>query len=159
MTEAEAKEAAGVFALMAEAELAIARLYEACAASDEEHGEVWKRIAASERGHAVAVEAMVERMLKLKGDGFKLGRRFQPEAIRAFVDQVKKSEADVKAGTLKGRVLYLMTRGLETAMLEDRFYEFVTGNDEEYRKLVSRIIAETRQHQTLMHAWASAAKG
>lgn len=159
MTEAEAKEAAGTLEMMAEAERAIARLYEACAAADPEHDDVWKRIAASERDHAAAVEGMIQRLLKLQGDGFRVGRKFSTDAIRAFIEQARKSEADVRSGELKGRVLYIMTRGLETAIVEDRFYEFLSTKDEEFHKLVDRIVAETRQHQALMHAWASAARG
>jgi len=51
----------------------------------------------------------------------------------------------------------MIARGLEAAVLEDRFYEFVTSKDEEFRKIVARIVAEERAHQALIEVWARAA--
>lgn len=157
MTEKEAKETAETLALMAEAERAMAVLYESCARVDTDRAEVWRRIAAAERRHAEGVDTMGAILVRMQGDGFRIGRTFSRDAIQAFIEQVRKNDADVKAGELKGRVLFMVTRGLETAILEDRFFEFVTTKDEDFRRLVDRITAETREHQRLMHAWVAAA--
>lgn len=157
MTEAEAKETAGTLALMAELERAIADLYRACAKADADRGEVWERLAGAERNHAVWVRALAKALLERKGEGFRAGRRFGRDTIQTLATQVRKNEMDVRAGSIKGRAMYLMARGLETTLIEDRFYELVTAQDEEHQKLVARIVAETREHQALMHAWAKAA--
>ena len=130
MTGAEARETAATLALMAESEVAIARLYEACAKVDADRREVWERIAGAERNHAKWVEAMARILLGRKGEGFRIGRKFEPKAVQAFSDQIRKNEADVQAGAIKGRVLYMVARGLEAALLEDRFFEIVATEDE-----------------------------
>jgi hypothetical protein len=157
MTGNEARQVAVTLVLMAETERAIGALYEACAKADADRGEVWRRVAAAERHHATGVGTMATILLRKKGEGFRVGRKFPPEAVRAFTDQVRKNEVDVKTGAIKGRVLYMIARGLETTLLEDRFYEFVATEDEAFRKLADRIVAETREHQTLMQAWVAAA--
>ncbi|MEK7477672.1 MAG: hypothetical protein AAB152_18795 [Candidatus Coatesbacteria bacterium] len=157
MTEAEARETAKTLMLMAASELAVGRLYMACAKADDDRREVWERIAGAERNHAKWIEAMAGMLLARNGEGFRIGRKFEPKAVEAFTDEVRKNEADVQTGAIKGRVMYMIARGIEAALLEDRFFEFVATEDEEYKKLVTRIVTETRQHQTLMQAWVKAA--
>ena len=91
------------------------------------------------------------------GEGFRIGRRFDPAAVKAFIERIKKNEVDARAETICGRVLFLVARGLEEAILETQFYEHLLSDDKDYRALVDTIAAETRAHQALMNSWAKAA--
>jgi hypothetical protein len=157
MTEAEARTAVGTLALVAEGERAVGRYYLVCAEKNPEHADVWKTIAAAEQRHTEAIGTMAKMIVHANGEGYRIGRRFDPEAVKLFIERVKKNEADARAGAIAGRVLFLVARGLEEAILETQFYELVLSDDPDYRALVEVIAAETHAHQALMNAWAKAA--
>jgi len=137
-----------VLELLIRHELAIKRLYEACAVAFPERRDLWQGIAGDEQRHSDTLEALRSGDSADKGSWF--GNRLKPQAIKSSIAYVEKQTARAEGGYLSLREALSVARDLETALLEKQFSR-MSGSAA--AKVLLGLAADTEGHR---RAFASA---
>ena len=153
MSDKEARLA--VVDLLAEHEMAIARLYEAYARMGMESGEFWASLAAEEKEHARWIGEL-RRAVEEDAVGFDRGR-FSVESLRTSLAYVKEEVAKAEAGAIPLLEALSKAMDLENALIERRFFEVFDDDAEPVRRALERLSKETFEHRDrLAAAWEKA---
>jgi len=127
--------------LLAENERAIGSLYEEYARHLPEHEDFWLGLAAEERQHAEWIEQLGASESATSG----LKPRFTIEAIRTFAAYIREQHGYAKQGTTMAASV-ATAYGIETALMERRFFEQRPQMSPDEAAVIARIRRETEQH-------------
>jgi hypothetical protein len=153
MSEREARLA--VVDLLAEHELALARLYEAYARAEVESGEFWSQLAEEEKEHARWIGEL-KRAVEEDAVGFDRGR-FSVESVKTSLGYVEEEVARAEAGARSLVEALSKAMDLENALIERRFFEVFDGDAEPVRRVLRRLSEGTFAHrERLAAAWEKA---
>jgi hypothetical protein len=136
---------------LGEFELALADLYEACHAACDPDDDLWPDLVKAEKRHSGYLER-ISRLIRADPGAFGPGRPITPAAADSQIQYVRKRTAEVAGGGIAPRTALLIAADLERSILESRFYELVTTDDEDYHRLVNVIVAETEEHADTLAA-------
>lgn len=134
-------------------EAAVGEYYRQCALHWPEAAAFWNAIAAEEDMHVLSVRQMAA-MLTAAPQKFRQGRSINPVAIKTFIRGVEEHKSRVAAGELDQKRALFIAIDIEKSLLENRFYEILQADTDEFGKLIARITAETRGHFSRMQAEA-----
>ncbi|MBN2557989.1 MAG: hypothetical protein JXB33_04445 [Clostridia bacterium] len=131
--------------LLVDYEMAMAGLYEVCAARFPSYKDFWLRLSAEEKGHAKAIGSLME---KVDGKNVILDATvFKARPIEIsieYADEVAKrvSERDIDLlGALS------LAADIEKSLIESKFYKIFTGSSEILYETIHRIHGESEGHR------------
>ncbi len=131
--------------LLAEHELALARLYGAFAMVLAGHRELWERLSLEEENHAAMLRTLsgdleVNRWL-LHDSGVK------PFAVKSSMDHVENTITRTRAGGLSSLQALSIARDMETALIEEQFSRMSPALDLAIGSLIGQLAEDTERHR------------
>jgi hypothetical protein len=135
--------------LMAQAESAVERLYEACAVLWREDEEFWRELAGEERHHAKHIRSMIAILTGNPGR-FQSGRPFSAIALKTFISGIERDIESVQQSTVPELKALHLALDIEQALIEARFTEVVQTEDSGCRALADGIVRDTAVHRRLV---------
>lgn len=134
-------------------EAVVGEYYRQCALRWPEAAAFWNAIAAEEDTHTRSVQ-QISAMLKDTPQKFRQGRTISPVAVKTFIRGVEEHKTRVAAGELDQKRALFIAIDIEKSLLENRFYEILQADTDDFGKLIARITVETRGHFSRMQAEA-----
>jgi rubrerythrin len=135
--------------LMAQAESAVERFYEACASLWKDEKDFWQGLALEEKHHAEHLRSMRSILTGNPGN-FQHGRPFTTIALKTFISGIERSIENVKHFTVTELKAMHLARDIEQALIEARFTEIVQTEDRGFRALADEIVRDTAVHRRLV---------
>lgn len=135
--------------LMAQAESAVERLYEACASLWKDDKDFWQGLALEEKHHSEHIRSMMSILTGNPGH-FQHGRPFTTIALKTFIAGIEHDIESVKQFTVTELKALHLARDIEQALIEARFTEVVQTEDRNFRVLAGEIVRDTAVHRRLV---------
>ncbi len=137
-------------ALLAQAELAVGRLYGLCAQRWPQYADFWEKLAHREQQHSQYAQ-MLATLVETKPDEFRQGRNFTPAAINTFIGWVENASARVAKGELDSRKAFFAALDIERSVIKRNFFQIVETDNKELAGFIKKVAAETLEHSRLIN--------
>ncbi|MCX5776465.1 MAG: hypothetical protein NTX32_02405 [Candidatus Firestonebacteria bacterium] len=135
--------------IMSAIELDLSVLYKAFALLFPPERKFWTSIAGDEIIHADNIKRMIALLLGKKLL-YKIGNPLNRKALLLLRDNVQLYISDAKEIPLNENEVFSIARGLEESIIETRYLEYITTEDEEYNDFLKLILKETAEHKKLL---------
>jgi hypothetical protein len=139
---------------MANLELALAALYQACGERYPENGDFWLTIQRQEELHAQSIKGLAD-LVSTHPEEFKCGRPFNSAAIKTILSSVASHTDRVRKGQLSRQRALFLSRDIENSVLEANYGDVVSTDNVEFRRTIDRIREDTLAHKSLFAAEAA----
>jgi hypothetical protein len=133
------------FGALREFELALARMYAVGGEQWPQDPAFWQALVSAEEGHARWIRTLAA-IVAERSHCFIPGRPLTPIAVELQIDYVQHRTREFATGRMAERQALLVMRDLEASILEERFYELVSGDDPEFVGHIAAIVTDTRSH-------------
>ncbi len=128
-------------------ELAVGKLYEACAEQWPDDNPFWLEVARQEMAHARAIERMLS-LISLNPGTFAPLKAIRVKAVDTIISGIETRTEQVRSGQLsKNNALHIAV-DLENSVMENKFYEMVQTTDPAFLTICSEIMAQTKEHKS-----------
>ena len=134
---------------LAEAELAVAMLYQECALVWKEDQNFWLGLVAEEKKHAKNIERMAQ-ILSKKPERFESHRPLNTVSVNTFIKGIKGNLARLKEKGIPELSMLFIARDIERALIETKYAEIIKTDDVEFNNLAEEIVLDTAHHKTLL---------
>lgn len=158
MTPQTLKNVLQVMSDMADLELALAALYQACSDAFPEDGDFWLAIKRQEEEHADSVRQMAALVSETPQD-FEIGRAFNSIAIRTIKARIADCTAQIRNRQIPRDKALVIARDIENSVLEANYGEFVKTGNLRFKAFVDILANDTSAHKNLLVQKAPKGKG
>lgn len=126
-------------------ELALSRMYVACAQRYHDDNELWTQLHEEEEQHADLVEQLKE-LVESHPDQCSVGR-FSLEAIATFLRGIETRTQEVGSGKIERKQALGIARDYENALLEKNFFESIATTLPDFRQIRTKLNHDTYLHR------------
>ncbi len=136
----------GLLDVLSELELKVSQFYNACAESYSEEEEFWESLVSCEKLHSCYI-SRISGFIKEKPEQFEVGRRFNSVAAKTVIKGVDSDIEKVKNNLIDIKKALNIARDIEMSLLEQKFFEIVKSENNEFLNLLDKIVSDTREHK------------
>ena len=132
--------------LMAESEKMVAEFYLLCSEMFTEHHAFWAALAREEMAHARVVGKLIE-LVSIQPNEFTAGKSTPVNAIKSFIKKTQSNIETLKQSDIPEEKALLMAYHIENTIIEQKYADVVTTENEQYRALLNQVITDTLRHK------------
>jgi rubrerythrin len=136
---------------MVDVELAVARLYSACARRWPYEAAFWEGLAREEETHATRIQQLGSLVSK-SPDDFEMGSSFplNEAAIDLVVKYVNNATDQVEKGEMSREKLITLARDLENSLVEKEYAKMLKSRNKQFSDILAAIHKDTERHRNLL---------
>jgi rubrerythrin len=132
--------------LMAESEKMVAEFYLLCSETFTEHHAFWAALAREEMAHARVVGKLIE-LVSIQPNEFASGKSTPINAIKLFIKKTQSNIGTLKQSDVSMEKALLMAYHIENTIIEQKYADVVSTENEAFRTLLNQVITDTLKHK------------
>jgi hypothetical protein len=132
--------------LMVESEKMVAEFYLLCSEMFTEHHAFWASLAREEMAHARVVGKLIE-LVSIQPNEFSAGKSTPVNAIKSFIKKTQSNIETLKQSDVPEEKALLMAYHIENTIIEQKYADVVSTDNEDYRTLLNQVITDTLKHK------------
>ena len=132
--------------LMVESEKMVAEFYLLCSEMFTERHAFWASLAREEMAHARVVGKLIE-LVSIQPNEFTAGKSTPINAIKSFIKKTQSNIETLKQSGIPEDKALLMAYHIENTIIEQKYADVVSTENEDYRALLDQVITDTLRHK------------
>ncbi len=129
-------------------EMELARLYSLFAVRFPEDAVFWKKIAADEVVHGDNIKRIIS-LISENNLVYIIGKSFSHKAAVLILENTRLYTDDAKMNCLTKEDAFSIACGIEKAIIESKYMDYLLTNNKEYNDFIEQIVREEADHKGL----------
>jgi hypothetical protein len=146
MNQKNFDEAVAILQSMVKAEVTLGELYKIYAEIWPKKNSLWSDLALEEIDHAHNIELIIDIFLKAP-EHFKVVRPFNIIGLHTFIDGIEAHKKKIQRGDVGELKMLFISKDIEQGIIESKYFDFMTSDHPEYKKIVQTIMFQTNAHR------------